>query len=449
MRRTVNILLTSLIILSVYLPLSSQAQTAPVAEPTQKAGSADPKDELPLKDLRLFTLIFDHIRRSYVDPISDQQLLENAVKGMLGEMDPHSAYLDTQSFDQLQESTQGEFSGVGIHMGSEGGYIKIISPIDGTPAEKAGLKAGDIIIKIDQESIQGLSVNETATKIRGPIGSSIVFTITRKDLDEPLDISVIRDTIRSVSVRHKLIEKTIGYIRIAQFQANTGNDFIKAVKKLRADQPLLSGFIIDLRNNPGGILQASVQVVDSLINDGLVVYTQGRLDSSNVNYTATEGDDANGLPIIVLVNGGSASAAEIVAGALQDHNRAVVMGTRTFGKGSVQTILPVGKDKGIKLTTARYFTPNGRSIQAQGIEPDIIVKPATITAIDVGERISEATLGGHLKNTSDTSEREEKKANTSEKKDKKNYNTKDNQLFEALNLLKGLAIFTKNNSRQK
>jgi carboxyl-terminal processing protease len=433
----------------VYLPLSSQAQTAPAAKSTQQADSAEPKEELPLKDLRLFTLIFDHIRRSYVDPISDQQLLENAVKGMLGEMDPHSAYLDTQSFDQLQESTQGEFSGVGIDMGSDGDYIRIISPIDGTPAEKAGLKAGDIIIKIDQESIQGLSVNETATKIRGPIGSSIVFTIIRKGLDEPVDISVVRDTIKSVSVRHKLLEKTIGYIRIAQFQSNTGTDFVKSVKTLLANQPLLSGFIVDLRNNPGGILQASVQVVDSLINDGLVVYTQGRLDSSNVNYTATEGDDAKGLAVIVLVNGGSASAAEIVAGALQDHKRAVIMGTRTFGKGSVQTILPVGKDKGIKLTTARYFTPNGRSIQAQGIEPDIIVKPATITAIDVGERISESNLGGHLENTSDTKKREKANGETPEEKENKNYNTKDNQLFEALNLLKGLAILTKNNSSNK
>jgi carboxyl-terminal processing protease len=397
-------------------------------------------NELPLKELRLFTLIFDHIRRAYVEPISDQQLLENALKGMLGEMDPHSAYLDAASFEQLQESTKGEFTGIGIEMGSEDGFVKVIAPIDGSPAQKAGLQAGDIIIKVDNRSIQGLSVSETAKRIRGPVGSLVEFTIIRNGIDKPINIDIIRDVIKSLSIRQRVFEDSIAYIRIAQFQSATGEDFVAAIKKLRNDTPILDGLIIDLRNNPGGILQSSVQVVDALIDEGIVVSTQGRLDTSNVSYSATPGDETMGLPTVVLINGGSASASEIVAGALQDHQRAVIMGTRSFGKGSVQTILPVGKNKGIKLTTARYFTPKGRSIQAQGITPDIIVEPATITALKTSERVSEASLGGHLKNTSDNVMVDKDKALSVTVTESL---TKDNQLFEAINLLKGLAILTR------
>jgi carboxyl-terminal processing protease len=415
--------------------------TAAQAEDTTTATSAtnDQNAELPLKDLRLFTRIFEHIRRSYVDPISDQQLLENAIKGMLGEMDPHSAYLDAEIFENIQESTQGEFTGVGIEMTTENGFIKVITPIDDTPAQKAGILAGDIIIKIDQESIQGFSNHEAAEKIRGAAGSSVVFTIIRENNDQPIDITVTRDIIRSISVKGRVIDDAIGYIRIAQFQANTGTEFVRTVKKLRTNNDHLDGFIIDLRNNPGGVLQASVQVVDSLIHEGLVVSTKGRLENSNVEYKATDGDDTNGLPIIVLVNGGSASASEIVAGALQDHQRAVIMGTQTFGKGSVQTILPIGDKKGIKLTTALYFTPNGRSIQAKGIEPDILVEPATITAINTGTRVTEASLDKHLKNAND----EDGSNNDKNKNNHSGVNPKDNQLFEAINLLKGLAILAK------
>lgn len=430
------------------LPLNIQAQTpqnAPeIQEPHNHSNGHNQEhanEELPLKDLRLFTLIFDHIRRAYVEPITDQQLLENAIKGMLSEMDPHSAYLDASTFEHLQESTQGEFSGVGIEMGSEDGFIKVITPIDDTPAQKAGIIAGDIIIKIDQESIQGLSISEAAERIRGPAGSSVEFTLVREGSDTPINITVVRGTIRSISVRERLIDDTIGYIRISQFQANTGKEFISKLKKLQTSKENLHGLILDLRNNPGGVLQASVEVVDSLINEGLVVYTEGRLENSSITYQATDGDEANGLPVVVLVNGGSASASEIVAGALQDHNRAVIMGTQTFGKGSVQTILPIGENKGIKLTTALYFTPNGRSIQAKGIIPDIIVKPATITAINTGERITEASLDKHLKNAND----DQSTDNDSEESDHSDsINPKDNQLFEAINLLKGLAILSKN-----
>jgi carboxyl-terminal processing protease len=421
------VLITTLLLPTISTAQDGEIDTAskPVTEPSA----------LPLKELRLFTLIFDHIRRSYVEPISDQQLLENAIKGMLGEMDPHSAYLDASSFEQLQESTTGEFTGIGVEMGNEDGFITVISPIDGSPAEKAGLQAGDIIIKVDQESVQGLSVSDAAKKIRGPIGSSVVFTIIRANVEKPVEITIIRDIIKSISIRHRVIEDSIGYVRIAQFQSETGNDFIKTIKKLRDDTPTLNGFIVDLRNNPGGILQSSVQVVDALIDGGTVVYTQGRLDSSNVSFSATEGDETGGLPVVVLINGGSASASEIVAGALQDHRRAVIMGTRSFGKGSVQTILPVGDKKGIKLTTARYFTPKGRSIQAQGITPDIIVEPATITTIKTSEQLTEASLGGHLKNTADNTQKEVNTPSSTPL-------TKDNQLFEAINLLKGLAILT-------
>lgn len=426
-------------LLTALLSISSGAAYAQSEKSASPTDAPVTKAELPLKDLRLFTLIFDHIRRSYVDPISDQQLLENAIKGMLGEMDPHSAYLDASSFEQLQESTQGEFSGVGIEMSGEDGFIKVITPIDDTPAQKAGIIAGDLIIKINQESIQGLSINDVSEKIRGPEGSSVVFSIVREGEDKPFDITVVRGTIKSVSVRSRLINEKIAYVRIAQFQADTGTEFVRAIQKLRKQQTALDGLILDLRNNPGGILQASVQVVDSLVNDGLVVYTKGRLDNSNVNYEATEGDETDGLPIVVLVNGGSASASEIVAGALQDHRRAVIMGTQTFGKGSVQTILPVGEKKGIKLTTALYFTPHGRSIQAQGITPDIEVKPATITAIKTRTRITEASLGKHLKNANSNTPKPVDNATTTPNND----DTQDNQLFEAINLLKGLSILSK------
>jgi carboxyl-terminal processing protease len=436
MRRFTHAIFTITTVALLHIAVIAQAEdTAPIPSPAPQNQS-----ELPLKDLRLFTRIFEHIRRSYVDPISDQQLLENAIKGMLGEMDPHSAYLDAEIFENLQESTQGEFTGVGIEMTTENGFIRVITPIDDTPAQKAGILAGDMIIKIDQESIQGFSNHEAAQKIRGPAGSSVVFTIIRESNDQPIDITVVRGTIQSISVRGKVIDDAIGYIRIAQFQTNTGTEFVRTLKTLRSDNEHLHGFIIDLRNNPGGILQASVQVVDSLINEGIVVSTKGRLENSNVEYKASNGDDADGLPVIVLVNGGSASASEIVAGALQDHQRAVIMGTQTFGKGSVQTILPIGDKKGIKLTTALYFTPNGRSIQAKGIEPDIIVEPATITAINTGTRVTEASLGKHLKNAN------EDEAQTSDTRNGNNnhdINPKDNQLFEAINLLKGLAILAK------
>jgi carboxyl-terminal processing protease len=423
-----------LLALFIGFSLSSHAQEKAPAQTPAKPGVPEKRDPLPLQDLRLFTLIFDHIRRSYVEPVSDQELLENAVKGMLQELDPHSDYLDASHFNTLQETTQGEFTGVGIEIGSEDGYVKIITPIDGTPAEKAGLQAGDLIIKLDNQSIRGLSLSEAAKKMRGPKGTPVIFTILRKGEQQPLDITVVRGTIKSQSVRSRILENDFGYVRISQFQANTGKDFVAGISKLFLKNKKIKGFVLDLRNNPGGVLQSSVEVVDALINKGLIVYTEGRLENTNQSFSASTGDIAKGLPVVVLINGGSASAAEIVAGALQDQKRAIIMGTRSFGKGSVQTILPVGQDKGIKLTTALYFTPNGRSIQAEGIEPDVVIKRATITQLADELRFKESDLSGHLSNKTKTNSKKEKIKSD-------NQSTDDNQLFEAINMLKGLSIY--------
>lgn len=434
-RRHISLPACAALCLFLCLSLPAFAQE----NPASAAKDTDMKHPLPLEDLRLFTVIFDHIRRSYVEPVSDQELLENAVKGMLQELDPHSDYLTPSNFNTLQESTQGQFSGVGLEIGSENNYIKVISPIDGTPADKAGIQAGDLIIKLDNQSIRGFSISEAAKKMRGPKGTSILFTILRKGQANPIEITVVRDVIPTRSVNSRLLEEDYGYLRISQFQANTGRDFSAAVDKLFKKNKGIKGFVLDLRNNPGGTLQSSVDVVDALIDDGLIVYTKGRLENSNHSYSATRGDVTQGLPIVVLINGGSASAAEIVAGALQDRQRAILMGTRSFGKGSVQTVLPVGKDRGIKLTTALYFTPSGRSIQAEGIEPDVVIKRATITQLGGDSRIKESDLSGHIANATNG------KNKTRKVKDKQQ-GTEDNQLFEALNMLKGLAIF--NQARQ-
>ncbi len=356
----------SLITISLSTVFIAQASTAEQAPKTATADSSldaavvIDNPPLPLKDLQLFTFIFDQIRRSYVDPTSDPKLLENAIKGMLQELDPHSSYLDGSHFSSLKETTQGHFSGVGIEIGSENGYIKVITPIDETPAEKAGVEAGDLIIKLDGQSIRGFSISQAAKLMRGSKGSPITFTIVRKGRDQPFDITIIRDRIKTKSVRSRIIEDNFGYIRISQFQTNTGTEFADQINKLKLQNKQLKGFVLDLRNNPGGVLQASVHVVDALIDKGTIVSTKGRLENNDQLFSATTGDASQGLPFVVLINGGSASAAEIVAGALQDHSRAIIMGTRSFGKGSVQTIFPVGKNKGIKLTTARYYTPSGR-----------------------------------------------------------------------------------------
>jgi carboxyl-terminal processing protease len=392
--------------------------------------------KLPLDELRTFADVFNQIKQSYVEEVDDKTLLENAIRGMLSGLDPHSTYLDAKSFDDLQVNTTGEFGGLGLEVGMENGFVKVISPLDDTPAQKAGIEAGDLIIKIDGKPVKGMTLNDAVDAMRGPRGSAIELTIVRENVRQPFDVKLKRDTVKVLSVRSRVLEPGYGYVRIAQFQANTGSEVRKSVEKLKKDNKALKGFVLDLRNNPGGVLQSAVDVVDAFVKDGLIVYTEGRLPNSKSQFRATPDDIADGLPIVVLINGGSASASEIVAGALQDHKRAVIMGTESFGKGSVQTVMPLSETSAIKLTTARYFTPNGRSIQAHGIEPDINVERAKIEALPRGDNITEADLEGHLRNG------DGKESNSKVRKEgpQDKLLTSDNQLYEALNLLKGLNI---------
>lgn len=398
--------------------------------------AADEPGKLPLEELRTFADVFNQIRIGYVDEVDDSTLLEYAIQGMLMGLDPHSVYMTKDAFDNLQSSTSGEFSGLGLEVGMEDGFITVISPIDGTPAAEAGLQTGDVILKLDDASIKGQSLNEAIEKMRGEKGSEIELTIGRPGETQPFTVTLIRDTIRVASVRERWLEPGYGYIRIAQFQKRTGEDVSKSLAKLE-EKESLKGLVLDLRNNPGGVLRASVDVAGLFMDGGTVVYTEGRLDNAEVNYKATPGDTTNGTPVIVLINGGSASASEIVAGALQDHGRAVLMGTKSFGKGSVQTILPLSDSRAVKLTTALYFTPNGRSIQAQGIAPDILVERAKVTAYDNSRRVTEADLAGHLDNAGGNTETTDSARQTAS-----TLLSTDNQLYEALTLLKGLNILS-------
>ena len=330
---------------------------------------------LPLNEIRIFTEIFSKIKSDYVENIEDSTLLKNAIRGMLQGLDPHSAYLDKDSYKELQEGTSGEFGGLGIEVGYEDGFVKVISPIDDTPAKRAGIKAGDLIIRLDGKSVKGISLMEAVKMMRGKPGSEIELTILRGGEEKPFNVTIVRDIITVKNIKAETIESAFGYIRISNFQIHTVDDLSKALTKLESENNnMLKGLVLDLRNNPGGLLNAAVGVSDLFLDEGLIVYTEGRVKGSKLKFNAKPSEMFKDIPIIVLVNGGSASASEIVAGALQDHRRAIIMGERTFGKGSVQTILPMNDETALKLTTARYYTPSGRSIQASGIEPDMIVK---------------------------------------------------------------------------
>jgi carboxyl-terminal processing protease len=404
------------------------------------AAPSEPRDPLPLDDLRIFVEVFDRIRTAYVHEVDDRTLLRNAIKGMLNELDPHSSYLDAESFKELEVGTTGEFGGLGIELGVEDGFIKVITPIDDTPAQRGGIEAGDIILKIDERSMKGVDLSEGVKLMRGEVGSKVTLTIMREGEQQPRQFTLARDTIKLPSIKSRLLESGYGYLRIAQFQANTGTDLLKALEKLRKEAKPLRGLVLDLRNNPGGLLDAAVAVADAFLSDGLIVYTQGRLSDSRMTYGATPPNPAGEMPVVVLTNGGTASAAEIVAGALQDQHRAVIMGTSSFGKGSVQTILPLTEETGVKLTTALYYTPSGRSIQAEGIQPDIVVERARITRLKEDDRsIKEQDLAGHLLNGNHKKEPATDKAKPAEQDELDG----DYQLQEALNLLKGLAILNR------
>ena len=392
------------------------------------------ESRLPLRELRLFTQVFEQIRLGYVEEVSDTELLNNAIAGLLLELDPHSVYLDTEHYSDLQESATGEYGGLGLEVGGERGLIKVISPIDDTPAAKAGIEAGDLIVEMNDAPVRGMGVQKAIDKLRGEKGTSIKLTVYREGQDGPLEFEVVRDTIQISSVRSRFLEPGYGYVRVSHFQRSSGSDFIANVEALKADnKQILKGLVLDLRNNPGGLVPASIEMAGALIDGGTVVYTEGRLPSANHSFEAEVGDILDGVPVVVLINGGSASASEIVAGALQDRQRAAVIGTQSFGKGSVQTVIPLGDGRAVKLTTARYFTPNGRSIQAEGIVPDIIVERAEIRPIKMRERTREADLQGHLATADNDASADSENSAIEDL-------SGDNQLYEAVNLLKGFHL---------
>ncbi len=421
---------------------------------------------LPIEELRTFSEVFGQIKSSYVEPVSDKQLFTDAIKGMVGGLDPHSAYLDADDYKELQAGTQGEFGGLGIEVGMEDGLIKVISPIEDTPAYVAGVKAGDLILKLDDTLVKGMSLNDAVKRMRGKPGSKIVLTILRKNEHKPLVITVVRAVIKVQSVKAKMAEPGYAFVRITQFQERTGENLAASLDKLvKENKGPLKGLVLDLRNDPGGLLDGAVAVSAAfLAPDALVVYTDGRTEEAKMHLTASpEYYLRNGskndyekiipasiksVPLVVLVNGGSASASEIVAGALQDHKRAVIMGTQTFGKGSVQTVLPLGNNTALKLTTARYYTPSGRSIQAKGIVPDIIVEDPASTGADSVFNLRESDLGKHLINDkqaddkTDFSRKPKVEPNApAETSVPSEFGAKDDyQLNQALNLLKGISI---------
>ncbi len=398
-------------------------------------------EAMPLDQLRAFATIFGRVKQDYVEPVEDNVLLESAIRGMLSGLDPHSTYLNAEEYKALEEDTQGEFGGLGIEVGMEDGFIKVIAPIDDTPAQQAGVKAGDLVIRLDGQPVKEMDLGEAVKAMRGKPGTLITLTIIREGENKPLKITIERDIIKVASIKSRILEDGFGYLRISHFQSHTTKDMLKAIDKLQDEgNGTLRGLVLDLRNNPGGVLNSAVSVSDAFLKKGLIVYTKGRLADSEMTFKAAPDDVLEGAPMVVLVNSGSASASEIVAGALQDQGRAVIMGSQTFGKGSVQTIVPITKKSAIKLTTARYFTPSGRSIQAEGIEPDIILPKVKITAIEpfVVESLREANLVRHLENG------EVKKGRTKEEEAQKEpvkpLVQEDFQLHEALTLLKGLAL---------
>jgi len=410
--------------------------------------SAAPETKLPLDELRTFTGVLDAVKQDYVESVKDKDLLENAIRGMLSNLDPHSAFLDAEAFQDLQVGTSGEFGGLGIEVGQEDGFIKVITPIDDTPAQRAGIRAGDLIIRLDDTSVKGMPLSDAIQRMRGKPNTAITLTIVREGVRKPLKIKLVREVIQVKSVKSRLLEPGFAYMRITQFQAKTAQSLQQDLQVLeQQNKAPLKGLVLDLRNNPGGVLNGAVDVADDFLEDGVIVETKGRGNGSDQSYKATPGDLLKSAPMVVLVNGGSASASEIVAGALQDHHRALILGERTFGKGSVQTILPLGNGTAVKLTTARYYTPNGRSIQAAGIEPDIKLKPLKVGTDDGSEPdfIKESDLTGHLRN--DRSDKPEQPApdgppdaGRPDAAADGNLAQNDYQLYEALNLLKGMTL---------
>ena len=416
--------------LAALLALSASfVAMAQTNEPTEDKASAV---STSFEELQLFADTFDAIRRGYVEDVTDAELFEMAVKGMLTSLDPHSAYLTDDDYENLQESTEGQFTGLGIEIGYRGGFIAIVTPIDGSPAIDAGLKAGDVILKIDGTSTQGMSTSESSTYMRGPEGTTVTLEIGRAGESQPFDVVVTRGVIDVPSVRSRELDDGYWLIRVSRFQRDSGREVTTAIESA-LEQGDVQGVVLDVRNNPGGVMNASVEMASNFLDGGLVVYTKGRHPDSMSTYNAEPGDLLPGVPVVVLVNGGSASASEIIAGALQDRGRAVIMGTQSFGKGSVQTVLPVSETKALKLTTSLYYTPNGRSIQAEGIVPDVIVERAQLTSLEQGNRLREADLNRSIENAGPNIETETEAIAT--------LREDDNQVYEAFTLLKGINVY--------
>ena len=388
------------------------------------------------RQLKLFGDVFERVRADYVEEVTDQQMIEAAIQGMLSALDPHSSYLNANSFRDMRVQTKGEFGGLGIEVTMENGLVKVVSPIDDTPAFRAGIEAGDLITHLDSEPVMGLTLNDAVEKMRGPIKSDIKLTIRRPGR-EPFDVTITRAVIKITSVRSRT-EGNIAYLRITTFNEQTSPGLEAAIKERKEDiGEDLIGYVLDLRNNPGGLLDQAIEVSDAFLDQGEIVSTRGRDPDDAQRYNARPGDLAEGLPVVVLINGGSASASEIVAGALQDHRRAIVLGTTSFGKGSVQTIIPLSGSGAMRLTTARYYTPSGRSIQGTGIDPDIVVEQVRIEKVETGPQRREADLRGALDNGNGNGAPEAEKKNPAEPATEQ----QDFQLSRALDLLRGLAFF--------
>jgi len=386
------------------------------------------------KQVKLFGDVFERVRADYVEEVSDQELIESAIRGMLASLDPHSSYLDPKSFQDMRVQTKGEFGGLGIEVTMENGLVKVVSPIDDTPAFRAGVQAGDLISHLDGEPVLGLTLAEAVERMRGPVNTDLVLTLRRPNR-EPFDVTITRDVITVQSVRSRL-EDDVGYVRLTAFNEQTSPGLEQAVNRLSEQaEGSLKGYVLDLRNNPGGLLDQAIAVSDAFLNAGEIVSTRGRHPDDAQRYNAREGDLASGLPLVVLINGGSASASEIVAGALQDHGRAIIMGTRSFGKGSVQTIIPLSGSGAMRLTTSRYYTPSGRSIQAHGIDPDIEVEQARLEPLDAGVSRREEDLRGAL--TNERSEEGDSAPDGAADEEE----IEDYQLSRAIDLLQGLSLF--------
>jgi carboxyl-terminal processing protease len=389
------------------------------------------------RQLNLFGEVFERVRADYVEDVADRKLIEDAINGMLSALDPHSSFMNARAFRDTQIQTRGEFGGLGIEVSMENGLIKVVSPIDDTPAFRAGVKPGDLIVQLDGEQVQGMTLQEAVERMRGPVDSRIKLTI-RRGTTEPFDVTLTRAVIRIQSVRSR-VEGDLGYVRITSFTEQTDTGLRNAVQKMKEQLGnKLKGVVLDLRNNPGGLLDQAISVSDSFLDKGEIVSTRGRRAEDAQRYNAKPGDILQGLPIVMLINGGSASASEIVAGALQDHRRAILLGTRSFGKGSVQTIIPLGGQGALRLTTARYYTPSGRSIQAQGIDPDIVVEQAKLEKVDAGQVRREADLRGALRNDTQQQQQQQQKQEAGEEGAEPAF---DYQLARAFDLLRGLALF--------